>query len=1024
MKKKAIYITVGVIGLGVFGTLVFKACLPSLVSYAMGKALGARVTAESAEVTLGQWKIRADLRNVVLRGALEGTVERFSVTLRVAPPIEVLEVTASGYDVTIPAAGATTWTPALPARSLALEKGRVTFEGLTLLVPEITLRGQGARDGLAFTLQAMEKDATGSLTASGTGAIRHGKVVLDGTLNLKGLYIGRWIKELDGVAEGTAKLSYDGEKLSINGPVAVNSFGFKEEFLRKPVTLARAEGTLALSAAKGICEIAITEIMYGETPVTLGFRVEKGRLKRFEMSSGFLELDDVHTHLDFTKLFTTDLKPREIIPEGKVRVAKLTVDRGVRGRADLEVKDAKVSVRDFAFSGIEGSVVVDEKTIRLSRLKGTLSRSSVYDVSGSIELRGNQTVEVSGGYTVDLADVPLLVPGAERKDLRFTDGLTAGSAQIRGKGAGPFQVQGLGTLRDAGVMWRKTSFKAEGNYRFQDREVSFDPLILRKGRSEVTIRGKWNNGNLDFMIKGMVEMESLRTLAELPLGLSGSVVLDGVLKTESGTVVSSGEVGMDYLSFEVPGVFRKAPGMASRAQLAFSLNREGGIRVEELLYDLRSLNLELRGTRTATGRIDAEVKLVCADMGLLAPLFFFEGTPSHGEMQAEFTVGDLILPLKRLPEVQGFAKIREGFFRLPGMKQTLRDVNLEARLKGEAAEVSLTGLRMGSTVLSKGAFHLENLEQPRFKLALNLDGFDPADVETEGSFRLTPLNNESLFARSHGEITATAKSARFGNTEGKGLSLKARLDGGRLDVEGLTAEILGGTAALTGDIDFVSDPPSMTAAGEVKGITSGRLLNALGGTAEMLAGKTDLSGRVSTRGKDPKGLMANLEGAVTTYSKDGVIKRWNILSKVLTLFSLNFYDMFQGKMDLTTEGIPYRTMGGLFNMKDGVVHTDNFIMDSPSMFIAGSGDINVQARVIDASLVVSPLLPIDTTIGKIPILGGILRGNERSFLYAAYTVKGSLDNPDINLSVARTVGGRALGWLKNLLFFPAEVLPK
>ena len=39
-------------------------------------------------------------------------------------------------------------------------------------------------------------------------------------------------------------------------------------------------------------------------------------------------------------------------------------------------------------------------------------------------------------------------------------------------------------------------------------------------------------------------------------------------------------------------------------------------------------------------------------------------------------------------------------------------------------------------------------------------------------------------------------------------------------------------------------------------------------------------------------------------SRDGVIRRWNILSKILAL--TNVYDLFQGRVDLTREGLVYR----------------------------------------------------------------------------------------------------------------------
>jgi hypothetical protein len=73
---------------------------------------------------------------------------------------------------------------------------------------------------------------------------------------------------------------------------------------------------------------------------------------------------------------------------------------------------------------------------------------------------------------------------------------------------------------------------------------------------------------------------------------------------------------------------------------------------------------------------------------------------------------------------------------------------------------------------------------------------------------------------------------------------------------------------------------------------------------------------------------------------------------------------------------------------------------------------------------VSPLVTIDKTIKKIPILRSILRDKNKGFIYASYNVGGNIDDPDIRLNYVETIGGRTIDTMKNLLTLPVELFEK
>jgi uncharacterized protein YhdP len=178
-------------------------------------------------------------------------------------------------------------------------------------------------------------------------------------------------------------------------------------------------------------------------------------------------------------------------------------------------------------------------------------------------------------------------------------------------------------------------------------------------------------------------------------------------------------------------------------------------------------------------------------------------------------------------------------------------------------------------------------------------------------------------------------------------------------------------------------------------------------------------GSLSSAGEKPADWLYNLDGAITFYSRDGVIKRWNLLSKIFGV--LNIYDLVRGKVDLAAEGLPYTKMGASFLVKDGVLQTSNFLIDSPSMLITGAGNIDFRRKEVQGAVTVSPLVAIDTIIDKVPVVRSLLKKKTSGFLYAAYDVKGPLDDPEVSVSFVDTVGGKTLELIKNILTLPMGV---
>jgi uncharacterized protein YhdP len=166
-------------------------------------------------------------------------------------------------------------------------------------------------------------------------------------------------------------------------------------------------------------------------------------------------------------------------------------------------------------------------------------------------------------------------------------------------------------------------------------------------------------------------------------------------------------------------------------------------------------------------------------------------------------------------------------------------------------------------------------------------------------------------------------------------------------------------------------------------------------------------------------LISKADGNNTLYSRNGVKKRWNLLAKTFGI--LNIYDLLKGKVDFAKEGLAYNKMGANFIVTDGVFQTDNFLIDSPSMVVTGKGKLNFNSNEINGSLQIAPLVTLDRTIDKIPVLRNILKRKGGGFLYMACNVSGPIDDPEVKVSFTNTIGSKTLEILRNMLFLPVEV---
>ena len=194
--------------------------------------------------------------------------------------------------------------------------------------------------------------------------------------------------------------------------------------------------------------------------------------------------------------------------------------------------------------------------------------------------------------------------------------------------------------------------------------------------------------------------------------------------------------------------------------------------------------------------------------------------------------------------------------------------------------------------------------------------------------------------------------------------------------------------------------------------------------------KVVVTGRVSIdkaklegEGEDFQKVKGSLNGSLRLEMENGVIERFNVLSKIFSI--LNVSQLFKGRLpDLTTKGLPYRQILADIYVKDGIASTEDLVIDSDAMKITLFGKLDVGKHLIDAKIGIHPLVTLDTVLSNVPIAGYILTGKEKAFLSFIYEVKGDLDNPKIEAIPIKSMGEGFLGIIRRLLETPLRPFQK
>lgn len=186
-----------------------------------------------------------------------------------------------------------------------------------------------------------------------------------------------------------------------------------------------------------------------------------------------------------------------------------------------------------------------------------------------------------------------------------------------------------------------------------------------------------------------------------------------------------------------------------------------------------------------------------------------------------------------------------------------------------------------------------------------------------------------------------------------------------------------------------------------------------------VTGRTSLWGEVTAEGSRWEELQQSLGGKLKLALAQGKIRRFTVLANILRILNLTLDPV---------KGVPYDYLKASVRLKQRVLETQDLRFVSDTIKVGGVGNIDLGRREIHMLLAVQPLRTVDKMINalklsKIPLLGTLLFGKERSVLVVAVKVEGPLGEPEVSPVPEESLGRGIFGIFRRLVELPAELSP-
>ncbi len=733
---------------------------------------------------------------------------------------------------------------------------------------------------------------------------------------------------------------------------------------------------------------------------------------------------------------------KKVFARGPLEAAQkgLIFEKPVELSCDVFLDDLRFRYRGLSntFSGLTGVLGIKNGilTFKGSGAYGNIGMEGISWELRDIPREASFTLKL--GATGDAAEI--------LEDIReFTRGKSLGKVRATGHADADFGLEGHvagakrytinatvadGTFSYEGIPLTLKSLN--GGVGFDNDRITFRKMRGTDGRSEAVLDGHIKDWlkpapYFDLAGSGKLSKETVAPFIKSPdfdrLTVTGAVAFRGNVKGTKEKLSSTIALDTAGSEIEYGGLVKKAGPDPLSAEGSFELTgRE--LAVKDLLIAFGRSSMDLDGS-VSIGRRDfnlhARSKGVrIADIGTVSPYL-------SAESRADGLIAFDVKAARAANEssYEGAVRITDGRFRTPLLAKRVERVNASAQFTGNDAVITIDNITVGRSEMTgtvnipdlSGGVVIFDIFSPR------LYAEDFVDLKEGERAPRIPGGTHPMPARPRSAKKPVIGMGRVVIRDGGAwghafhdFSSDVRISDDAAFFKPLTVAIDRGI--VNGEVTYYADasePQILEADLRVAGLDLERTIALLRPEEKYLSGS--LNGRISlTAKRGAKPFTSGLNGEMSLRSDNGKLWQFLFFTKifsVVNVFSIN---------ELFRTGLPYKTISGDFNIKDGIISTDNLIFNSHSMRMSAVGKLSVPEKSIDSVIAVKPFVTIDYILSQIPLVGWIIQGKEKSTLSMYFEVTGPLKDTDVMPVTVTGVGKGILGILQRLIEAPVKII--
>jgi uncharacterized protein YhdP len=753
--------------------------------------------------------------------------------------------------------------------------------------------------------------------------------------------------------------------------------------------------------------------------------------------------------------------------------------------AKLDGAQLKLPWDFLPLDDLKGELLFQKGHLHLKEVKGRIFHSTLEKVNGTFyELLHIPTLQLECQGKLDLMDLPALsktegIPEEFSRTLssiRILSGEARYSVSAQAILKSPIRLQhhGIYDLSKARFTHPEIPFPiqmAEGRVELSDHDLQWSEANVEFDHSSLRTKGLWKHGEKDhpveIMAEGRMDLKNLFALFQTPLFPEEVRLKTNSFQPLSGIsqILFKGKTlpGTSRFSYEAEFFPREAallqkgnpiPLVLKEGEVSFS---NSGVGFSKTKIQSGSSSLTLAGfvgegkvNLSTWGSIDLKHLL-----SLIKSPLFPEQIRSQAEGFQELN-GGAEVRLKWLGKTESWiSALKEGDIRLKGVSLQHRDIPVPLshfegffsitpeqirfdELKGKVGDSPITAsgtLSQGSPSspvssqnVGKGPGVGESGRGLSFQISSAQLDLDPLFPKKEGTSRTSFEEVRNWLSNWSVDGKIQIDQGKYRSLRWQDLKGEMRTIDGTLFVRSFQFKGNGGDFWGEGWIKPTEKGIRIEIKPRFSNMEAKAFIRALFQKGEeervMITGRVHVN-KVELRGEgeDFQKMKESLNGGLRFEFENGVIERFNILSKIFSI--LNVSQLLKGRFpDLATKGLPYHQILANFYVKDGVATTDDFLVDSDAMRITLLGKIDLGKNLIDVRIGVHPLVTIDTILSSVPIAGYILTGKDKGFISYFYRVRGDLDDPKIEAIPLKSIEEPSWGVIKRLLETPLRPFQK